>query len=271
MSSWNFMSYDSKDTLLKTVRQEAGAFFEMVSQPEIWEAPTAHAWQVRDVVGHLVDTTEAYFVSFDAARGTGTAPEPLGLTDMRRYVDEGARAFRSVSQAELVDRLRAAFEKMTDIASGLSEEEWGGLMVPHKYMGPLPAFFYPEFQLVDYAVHNWDIRQGTGRAHAISGDAADLLVPLCLVLWSATSTCGPDTPATELGIRVTSGHNAGDTRLTAGTGGVAYEPGAIDGLPTVLEFDPASFVLTAYGRINGGTARGDQAVADRFLNLFFRI
>ena len=70
---------------------------------------------------------------------------------------------------------------------------------------------------------------------------------------------------------MTSGHNAGDTRVTAGTDGVAYEPGAVDDLPAVLEFDPASFVLTAYGRINAGTARGDQALADRFLNLFFRI
>src|SRR2546427_728106 len=112
MSEWNFMGHDSKDTLLRVVRQDAEAFFATVSQPEVWEAPTAHAWQVRDVVGHLVDTTEAYFVSFDAARGTGTAPEPLGLADMGRYVDEGARAFRSTSQAELIDWLRAAFEKM---------------------------------------------------------------------------------------------------------------------------------------------------------------
>ena len=40
---------------------------------------------------------------------------------------------------------------------------------------------------------------------------------------------------------------------------------------TVLEFDPASCILTAYGRINGGTVRGDTALADRFLNLCFRI
>jgi hypothetical protein len=29
--------------------------------------------------------------------------------------------------------------------------------------------------------------------------------------------------------------------------------------------------LTAMGRINGGTARGDAALAERFCNLFFRI
>jgi hypothetical protein len=30
---------------------------------------------------------------------------------------------------------------------------------------------------MDYAVHSWDIRQGSGRAQGLSGDAADLLVP----------------------------------------------------------------------------------------------
>ena len=39
----------------------------------------------------------------------------------------------------------------------------------------------------------------------------------------------------------------------------------------MIEFDPGSFVLTAFGRSNAGTIRGDVAVADRFLNLFFRI
>jgi hypothetical protein len=30
-------------------------------------------------------------------------------------------------------------------------------------------------------------------------------------------------------------------------------------------------VLTAFGRANAGTYRGDPAVSDRFLNVFFRI
>ena len=41
-------------------------------------------------------------------------------------------------------------------------------------------------------------------------------------------------------------------------------------MPTVIEFDPSSFVLTAFGRCNAGTVRGD-ATAENFLNLFFRI
>jgi hypothetical protein len=52
---------------------------------------------------------------------------------------------------------------------------------------------------------------------------------------------------------------------------VTLEPGPVDDLPCVLEFDAASFVLTVFGRVNAGTVRGDSEVAERFANLFFRI
>ena len=45
----------------------------------------------------------------------------------------------------------------------------------------------------------------------------------------------------------------------------------MSGLPAVIEFDPGSFVLTAFGRSNSGTIRGDVATGERYLNSFFRI
>ena len=272
MSGWNAMTVDGKDTILRVVRQEAEGFFTLVQQPDAWRAPTGCAeWQVRDVVGHLVDTTENYFERFDAARG-GLEVEPAyGLPGMATRVDERAESFRDESQADMVERVRADFDKMMGIFEALTPEDWTGLTVPHFYMGPLPAFFYPAFQLMDYGVHSWDVRQGTGRAHGLSGEAADLLVPFMFVLWQATVTPDPGTEPCDIGIRITSGPNAGDTMVHVGPEGMRYEPGPLGAGTTVLEFDPGSFVLTAFGRCNAGTIRGDRAVADRYLNLFFRI
>jgi uncharacterized protein (TIGR03083 family) len=272
MSAWNFMSYESKGNLLDAVRREAAAMFTLAEEPEIWMAPTgAGDWQVRDVFGHLIDTTETYFVGFDAARRGGNPPGSAPFRDMALHVDQGARHFRTLEREDALKRLGAALDKMLGITEELSEQDWGGLQVPHKYMGPLPAFFYPVFQLVDYAVHSWDIRQGIGRPHALEARSADLLVPLCFVLWSATALVEPDTEPMELGIRITSGANAGDTRVAIGPDGAATTAGPIDDLSSVIEFDPGSFVLTAYGRTNAGTARGDWDLAHRFLGGFFRI
>ena len=270
MSSWNPMTYEGKDTILRVVRNEAEQFLAMVDSDEAWEAPTgAGHWQVRDLVGHIVDTTEAYFVAFDAARGGTEMPAAYGLPGMAARVDKMATALRSEPRSVLVERLRADFEQMEGIHEALTEDDWSNLIVSHFYMGPLPAFFYPAFQLMDYGVHSWDVRQGTGRAHGLSGEVGDLLVPFMFVLWKYTVAPSDPQPC-ELGIRITSGPNAGDTRVTVGPGGMDYAPGDVSDV-TVIEFDPGSFVLTAFGRSNAGSVRGDREVADRYLNLFFRI
>ncbi|MGH8892198.1 MAG: maleylpyruvate isomerase family mycothiol-dependent enzyme [Actinomycetes bacterium] len=272
MGEWNAMTYEGKDTILRVVNREAQQFFDLASPREAWEAPTpCTGWTTRDLVGHIVDTTEGYFRAFDAARGTAEDKPAHGLPRMSELANAGAIAFRDVPQDELLDRLRTDQQKMMDLLSAVSADDWTGLMVTHAYMGPVPAFFYAAGQLMDYGVHSWDIRQGTGRAHGLSGDVADLLVPFMFALWQGTVRPDRDTTPFQVGVRVISGANAADYRISVNQNGMTYDQGAVDDLPAVIEFDAASFVLTAFGRFNGGTVRGDQAVADRFVNMFFRI
>jgi hypothetical protein len=159
---------------------------------------------------------------------------------------------------------------MMGILEPLTAEEWTGLIVPHFYMGPVPAFIYAAGQLMDYAVHSWDIRQGTGRAHALSADAADLLAPFMFIIWQNTIRPDADTSPFAIGITLT-GRNAGSYRVNVSADGMTYEPADVSDLPAVIDFDAGSLVLTAFGRCNAGNVRGDQAVAERFLNLFYRI
>ena len=271
MNEWDATDYAAKDNLLRIVRLEAEALFDMAEAGDRWTAPTGcPKWEVRDIVGHLIDVTESYFTGFDAAAAGGQADDPLGLRVMQERLDEGAKAHRELSQAEAVKRLRDDFEKMTGIAAALGPGEWGGKLVGHKYMGPLPAFFYPVFQLMDYSVHGWDIRQGTGRAHGLGGDTADMLVPFMFIVWQATNQAQADDEALAVGIRV-SGRNAVDYLVNITAEGLSYAREDVSGMPAVIEFDPGSLVLTAFGRMNAGTIRGDRAVADRLLNSFFRI
>jgi len=271
MSRWNAMTFQGKDTILEVVRMEAERFFALAEQPRAWHAPTAcTGWSTPDVVAHIVDTTEGYFRAFDAARGLAEVPPAHGLALMSRLVDQGASALRDLPQEELVDRLKADFQRLRDILLPLDEQEWTGLMVPHPYMGPVPAFFYAAGQLMDYGVHSWDLRQGRGMAHGLSGDVADLLVPFMFAIWQGTVRADAVTEPFTIGIRVT-GRNAGDYRVSVSDQGLTYAQGTVEDLPAWLEFDAGSLVLTAFGRSNAGTVRGDGALADRYLNLFFRI
>jgi uncharacterized protein (TIGR03083 family) len=270
-STWNFMDPASKDHLLDVVQTEIDAMFDLAGDADRWHAPTAcEGWEVRDVIGHLVDTTEEYLRGWEAVRTGGAGPDPLGLAAMAENVDRGAKALRDLPQDELLGRLRRAADEMMTIFRETSDEDWTNLMVPHLYMGPLPVFFYPVFQLVDYAVHAWDIREGQGRPHNLSGDAADFLVPVIFILWQYTTDTSKVTEPHSIGVRV-SGNNGGDTRLDISPEGVQFAPGNVDDCVAILEFDPATFVLTGYARINGGTVRGDLEAAATLREIIFPI
>ena len=151
--SWNFMDVAAKDRLLGVLQREIDDTFALVADPERWQAPTAcEHWEARDVIGHLVDTTEGYLPNFELARsGTESSTEPFSI-----------------------------------------------------------------------------------------------------------------------GVR-TSGNNGGEVRMDVSPEGVQYAPGDVSGCDAVMEFDPATLVLAGYGRMNGGTVRGDAAVADRFRSMIVPI
>ena len=267
-------SYSGKELLLRTLRAEAEEFLRLAGVTDNWESPTASGhWQVRDLVGHLVDVTEGYLAAFELARAGKEAPDPLGLKIMAQRLDERATAFRSESQADMMARLRNGFDKMLEVFEGLGPDDWGGLMVPHTYMGPVPAFVFVVFHLVDYSVHGWDMREGLDVPNGLSGDVSDILAPFMFVLWQATTeTDRVATDPVQVAVRV-SGRNGGTWLVNVTGEGYSYEQADMESIdvPAILDFDPASLILTAYGRVNAGTAYGDRETIDRYRTLFHAI
>jgi hypothetical protein len=190
---------------------------------------------------------------------------------MASRLDERALAFRSLSQPEMMSRIRSDFEQMMTVFGGLTAADWLGFTPGHSYMGPIPSFVFVIFHLVDYGVHGWDIREGLGMKTGLNGDTADFLVPIMFILWQNTTEFDKvGGEPVNVGIRV-SGRNGGTWRVTISDAGYAYEAGPIDDMPAVFDFDASSLVLTAYGRFNGGTSYGDQAIADKYRTLFHAI
>ena len=95
--SWNAMTYDGKETVLRVVRDQAEGFFTLAEVPETWTAKTAcPEWDVRDIVGHIVDTTETYFPAFDAARSRHRGRSCLWVSPAWQNVPR-SRASRSAT------------------------------------------------------------------------------------------------------------------------------------------------------------------------------
>ena len=66
--------------------------------------------------------------------------------------------------------------------------------------------------------------------HALSGEAADLLVPFMFAIWQGTVRAETVTEPFTIGVRV-SGRNGGDYRVSVSGDGMTYEAGEIESLP----------------------------------------
>jgi uncharacterized protein (TIGR03083 family) len=267
----NVMEYSGKTFLLNLDRAERAEFYKLIDEAP-WEGPTASGhWQVRDVCGHLIDVTEAYLDRFAMARAGKEAPAPLGLPIMASKLDEGATRFRSLSKEQAIARLKASSDKMFELFDALDEKQWTGEIVHHTYMGPLPAFFYPWFQLIDYSIHAWDIKAGLGRDEPLSDDAAITLIPVMLIVIQYTVDAERAKGLkTKFGIEI-SGPGGGSWTVDVDGTSVSYAEGSTEGCDTVFEFDPSDFALSTYQRRRGGTPRGDLAMAERIRDLLFKI
>ena len=270
----NPMDPGSKDTVLDVARTERAKFYSIIDDPDNWYVQTrCSEWEVRDMVGHMIDVTEGYLSRWDMASKNEPA-DALGLQVMSEKLNEHAQEFRSLPREVAISRLKTDSDTMMTIFDVLTPEEWSGFMVTHPYMGPLPTFFYPAFQIMDYGVHTWDMKWGLGDKYGkLDERSAGVLVPYMFILMQYTvdeqSAQGVNA---EFGIKV-DGEWGGQWRVTVKDGKFTYEPADnLDGVQAVFHFKNASdFVLTTYQRFPGGETSGDPKVIDQIRHLFFRI
>src|SRR5437763_5272192 len=143
----NPMAYSSKDVVLDVVRTERGKFYDVVDNPDNWLVETrCEVWQVRDLVGHMIDVSEGYLARWDMAR-EGELPQGLGWLVMADELNKGALAFRRLPRDEAIARLKSASDRLMATFDDLTEEEWSNFLVSHVFSGPTPAFCYPAFQI----------------------------------------------------------------------------------------------------------------------------
>ena len=271
----NSMDYSGKDTVLDVVRKESGDFFKLVDDPKNWNVQTrCTEWEVRDIVGHMIDVTEGYLSRWESAR-KGETRNTAGLLVMADELNKAALSFRKLPRQEAINRLKTDYSMMMDIFQKLTADEWTNFIVVHPFMGPLPTFLYPAFHVMDYGVHTWDIRWGLGEKNRkLDERTAGVLVPYMLNALLPSTVDAPSAKGldVEYGIKV-SGEWGGSWCASVRDGKFAAkpEPDHFAGAEAVFSYDPSDFVLTCFQRFDGGTASGNQATINKIRKLFFRI
>jgi hypothetical protein len=270
----NPMDYSAKDTVLDIARSERAKFYNIIDDPQNWYVQTrCTEWEVRDMVGHMIDVTEGYLTAWDMAR-KGETGNPLGLQVMSDRLNEHAQAFRSLPREEAIARLKSASDKMFVIFDALTAEEWMGATIPHPYMGPIPTCFYPSFQIIDYGIHTWDMKWGLGdKTSKLEERTAGILMPYMFIVMQYTideeSAKGVDA---VFGL-IVDGEWGGQWRATIKDAQWTCVPADnLEDVQAVFHFKDASdFVLTTYQRFPGGETSGDPKVVDQIRHVFFKI
>src|SRR5512147_555189 len=112
MSPVNSMDYSGKDTVLDVILKESTHFFTIVEDPKNWKVQTrCTEWEVRDMVGHMIDVTEGYLSRWESAR-KGEQRDTAGLLVMADSLNKNAQSHRDLPREEAVQRLKDDYAKM---------------------------------------------------------------------------------------------------------------------------------------------------------------
>lgn len=264
---------EGKTTVLSVMRRDREKFTRLVSDPKNWNVMTrCEGWEVRDLVGHMIDVMEGYFKNWDAT-GRGETVNTAGLEVMGTTLNDHALDFRSLKREEALDRFKKDAMKLDGMLDEVPAEEWGSSLIVHPYGGPAPKGAYATFQIMDYAVHGYDIEWGLGNKLATIDEAsAGLIQPFTFIFWQGTV----DQKAAK-GVDLTYGIHidgawGGKWRCTVKDGKFAYEPeqGKFEGCDALFYYPTVQEeVLTFFGRFAGGAAQGDPAAIEKVRHLFF--
>src|SRR2546423_15100045 len=103
----NPFDFSTKDVFLDVVRTERANFFGIVDNPANWHVQTrCTEWEVRDMVGHMIDVTKGYLSRWEVGR-KGEAADELGLAVMGETRNEPAQSFRTPPRYEAIAPLKA--------------------------------------------------------------------------------------------------------------------------------------------------------------------
>lgn len=279
-------TFTDKIAILRQETERISTYLEGLPA-ESWTQPSAcEAWQVQDVVAHLVGVAEFY--ADNVSRGlTGDieAPEgrpPAGLITGAMAAD--GIAMRAVAERQqlgdrLLEQFRTANAHLLDLLAGLSPE--AQTVLCYHPGGMTQAQQFIDLRLKELAVHEWDIRSSLEPSASLSAACLPAIIRLIddsVASGSIRWGFRPGEPHAEpvrYRFEVTEPVPY-QIDLIVADGTVQQEVEVEAPADVMFRCDTESFVLLVYGRLTLDrafqdghvTARGERAQADAFAQWF---
>lgn len=235
---------------------------------DAWNNPTAcEAWQVRDVVAHLVMGGE--MVVGNIGRGVAGDPSPpegmpaAGTADMSARMAANAQRAISIRESlgeQLLPDFSARCEDLNRLLAGIGPQDWDKPCFHPA--ATITVRTYVDLRITELIVHEWDIRTKLDS----SAHLPEECLPAMMDVISAFIVGGLFNPGSKLSGLVRyrfelTGAVSGRHDIVIENGAARMEaagPGAPD---VTFRCDAETFVLLAYERIRLAVAIADGRIA----------
>ena len=268
-------SPEQRVELVKFESRRIQQYLGILSAEDLARPSACHAWEVRDVVAHLIGGVDLFAANISrGVQGDPTPPEgfpPAGVRSLMARLEAGAQRAISLRESlddQLLTTLAARCEDLTQLLEGLTDEDWQKLCYhPGKV---IPVAAYVDLRLAELAIHEWDIRSKLD----VSTELSSLCLPAVMdfipafVVGTMFRPGIDQTETVRFRFELT-GAVPGSRDIVAENGNVYMESARATTANVTIRCDTETFALLVYGRTSlaqaesGGrlTVEGDRELA----------
>ncbi|MEE3012951.1 MAG: maleylpyruvate isomerase family mycothiol-dependent enzyme [Chloroflexota bacterium] len=242
--------------LVKSESRRIQQYLSGLSAEDLARPSACDAWEVRDVVAHLIGGVDLFAANISrGVQGDSTPPDgfpPAGVSSLMARLEAGAQ--RAISLREsmgdpILTTFAARCEHLNQLLEGLAVHDWERLCYhPGKVIS---VATYVDLRLAELVVHEWDIRSKLDASAQLSNQC----LPAVMDLMPAFVVGTLFRPGTK---QSASGRFRFElTGLVSGSHEIVVENGyshmeAPGNGPTRATFrcDTETFALLVYGRVS---------------------
>lgn len=244
--------------LIQGLTQRMHTFLAGLSE-EDWARPSAcDAWQVRDVLGHLIGGAERQMESLRRGlRGEAGPPEGFVPLDADGISANNARQYVALRES-LGDRLLSVFaqryEELGETLNALGSQDWEKRCW-HMRRENMTASDYVDLRIQEMTIHDWDMRSAFDPDCRLDAETVGHLLEIAPMWLGITFRPGPTIPEARIFRFELDGHS--DRNHDVSVTGSQFHIGPASTRPAdaLLRCDGDTYLLYIYGRINSSSPR----------------
>ena len=247
-------SQEQRIEKLKSESRRIQQYLSVLSAEDLAGPSACDAWEVRDVVAHLIGGVDLFAANISrGVQGDSTPPAgfpPAGVSSLMARLEAGAQ--RAISLRESMgDRILTTFaarcEHLNQLLEGLAVHDWERLCYHPGKVISVATYVY--LRLAELVVHEWDIRSKLDASAQLSSECLPAVMDLMptFVIGTLFRPGASQSASGRFRFELT-GVASGSHDIVVENGDSYMEAAGNEPASVTLRCDVETFALIAYGR-----------------------